>query len=148
MDTSSRTDIALLLVRAIVGVTFLLHGLDKFNDLSGTQQFFDGIGIPMPDVMAPVVATLEVAGGIALILGALTPVFALGLACNMLVAALTAHIDNGFFVADGGYELVLLLGVACTGLVIAGAGRFSVDAAARLSRLPGFPSTSQRAVTH
>jgi len=50
---------------------------------------------------------------------------------------------------------VLLLGVACTGLVIAGAGRFSagagrfsVDAAARLSRLPGFPSTSQRAVTH
>jgi putative oxidoreductase len=138
MDTS-RTDLALLLIRAVVGVTFLLHGLDKFSDMAGTQQGFDGMGIPLADVAAPFVASLEVAGGIALIVGALTPIFALGLAFNMLVAALTAHVDNGFFVADGGYELVLLLGVACTGLVIAGAGRFSVDAAARLSRLPGFP---------
>jgi putative oxidoreductase len=141
MDTSSRTDVALLLVRAVVGITFLLHGLDKFSDMAGTQQGFDGMGIPLADVAAPFVASLEVAGGVALILGALTPIFALALAGNMLVAALTAHIENGFFVADGGYELVLLLGVACTSLVIAGAGRYSVDAAAKLSRLPGIPVT-------
>ncbi len=145
MDTS-RTDLALLLVRAVVGVTFLLHGLDKFSDLNGTQQGFDGMGIPLPEVMAPFVASLEVAGGLALILGALTPVFALGLAGNMLVAYLTAHMGEGFFVSDGGAELVLLLGVSCLGLVAAGAGRYSVDAALRLGRLPGFPSN--RAVTH
>jgi putative oxidoreductase len=134
MDTS-RTDIALALIRAVVGGTFLLHGLDKLGDLDGTQQFFDGLGIPAPALMAPFVASLETAGGIALILGALTPIFALGLAFNMLVAGLTTHTGSGFFVADGGYELVLLLGIACTSLVLAGAGRFSVDAA---MRLPGF----------
>ena len=138
MDTS-RTDLALLLVRAVVGVTFLLHGLDKLGDLNGTEQFFDGLGIPAPALMAPLVAVLETAGGIALIVGAITPVFALALAGDMLVAALTTHVENGFFAANGGYELVLLLGVASAALVLAGAGRFSLDAALRLGRLPGFP---------
>ena len=103
MDTSRTPISALLLVRAVVGVAFLLHGLDKFSDLDGTQQGFDGMGIPLPEVMAPfVLASLEVAGGSTLIVGALTPVFALGLAGNMLVAYLTAHMGKGFFVSDGG----------------------------------------------
>jgi putative oxidoreductase len=138
MDTS-RTDIALLLVRAVVGVSFLLHGLDKLGDLSGTEGNFDGLGIPAPAIMAPFVAVLETVGGIALLLGVLSPVFALMLVGNMVVAGLTAHVGNGFFVADGGFELVLLLGAASAAIVFAGAGRFSVDHALRLGRLPGFP---------
>ncbi len=58
----------------------------------------------------------------------------------MLVAALTQHIQNGFFAMEGGYELVLVLGIASLGIVVAGAGRFSVDGALRLGdRLPGYP---------
>lgn len=139
-SASSRTDLALLLVRAVVGLTFLIHGLDKLGDLNGTEQFFDGLSIPLPGLMAPVVALLEVVGGLALIVGLLAPLFGLALAVDMLVAALTQHIDKGFFVAEGGYELVLILGTASLAILFAGAGRFSVDGALRLGeRLPGYP---------
>jgi len=144
MPSPLRTDVALLLVRAVVGLTFLLHGLDKLGDLTGTEQFFDGLGIPIPDVMAPFVAVLEVAGGIALILGLLAPLAGLALAGDMLVAGLTRHADKGFFAMDGGYELVLLLGVASLGIAAAGAGRFSLDAILRLhERLPGYPAPAR-----
>jgi len=94
--------------------------------------------------MAPFVAVLETAGGIALVVGALAPLFGLALAANMLVAGLTQHAGNGFFVADGGYELVLLLGVASLAIFVAGAGRLSVDAALRLAdRLPGYPGPTR-----
>lgn len=137
---STRTDIALLAIRVVVGITFLLHGLDKLSDLSGTEQGFDGMGIPAPGLMAPFVAVLETVGGIALIAGALAPLFAIGLAINMLVAALVVHVENGFFAADGGYELVLVLGVASLAIAIAGAGRYSVDASLGLARkVPGYP---------
>lgn len=139
-SASSRTDLALLLVRAVVGLTFLMHGLDKLGDLNGTEQLFDSLSIPLPDLMAPFVALIEVVGGIALIVGLLAPLFGLALAGDMLVAALTQHIDKGFFVADGGYELVLILGITSLGIMLAGAGRFSVDGALRLGeRLPGYP---------
>jgi putative oxidoreductase len=52
----------------------------------------------------------------------------------MSVALATQHIDDGFFVADGGFELVLLLGCACVALALTGAGRFSADAALDLPR--------------
>jgi putative oxidoreductase len=144
---STRTDLALLAVRTVVGLTFLMHGLDKLSDVGAVEENFAGLGIPAPGVMAPFVAALETVGGIALIAGALAPVFAFGLAINMLVAALTVHIDKGFFVADGGYELVLLLGVASLAIAIAGAGRFSVDATLRLAqRVPGYPGNERRLV--
>jgi putative oxidoreductase len=96
-------------------------------------------------VMAPFVAALETAGGIALIAGVLAPLFALGLTINMIVAALTVHIDKGFFAADGGYELVLLLGVASFAIFVAGAGRFSVDATLRLGqRVTGYRGGERR----
>ena len=137
---STRKDLAVLLVRLAAGLTFLIHGLDKFGDLTGTEQFFDSLGIPVPGLMAPLVATLETIGGVALIIGLLAPVFALALAGNMLVAGLTQHVENGFFTMNGGYEHVLILGVACLGIVVAGAGRFSADAALKLGdRLPGYP---------
>ena len=141
MDTS-RIDLALLAVRVVVGLIFLLHGLDKLGDLTGTEQGFDGMGIPAPGLMAPRVAVLETVGGLALIVGALAPLFAIGLAINMLVAALVVHVENGFFVSDGGYELVLVLGVASVAIAIAGAGRYSVDAALGLARkVPGYPGS-------
>jgi putative oxidoreductase len=68
------------------------------------------------------------AGGILLITGLLTPLAGVALAIDMLVAGLTAHTGKGFFVQDGGYELVLLLGAGSLSLALAGAGRFSADA--------------------
>jgi putative oxidoreductase len=127
------TDTGLLILRGIVGVTFLLHGLDKLDDLPGTERFFASLGIPAPQLMAPMVAAVETAGGLLLIAGFVTPLVGLALAGDMLVAFLTAHVGHGFFVSDGGGELVLLLGGASLALALTGAGRYSVDAGRTLA---------------
>lgn len=140
-----RTDAGLLVLRLVIGVTFLLHGIDKLGDLSGVEQGFDQMGIPAPELMAPLVAMTETVGGVLLITGLLTPLAGLALAITMLVAALTAHTGNGFFVEGGGYEHVLTLGAGCLALAVAGAGRFSADAVALRGRnRPGW----MRAIAH
>jgi putative oxidoreductase len=124
----------LLVLRLVVGVTFLLHGLDKLGDVAGTEKFFASLDIPAPGLMAPFVALTEATGGLLLIVGLATPLAGAALSVDMLVALVTAHIDEGFFAADGGIELVLLLGGASLALVLTGSGRFSADAALDLPR--------------
>ena len=118
----------MLVLRLVVGVTFLLHGLDKLGDLAGTEQLFVSLGIPAPALMAPLVAVTEAVGGVLLVAGLATPLVGAALAIDMLVALLTAHLGHGFFVRDGGIELALLLGGASLGIGLVGAGRFSLDA--------------------
>jgi putative oxidoreductase len=118
-----------LVLRLVVGITFVAHGLDKLGDLSGAEQFFASLDIPAPGLMAPFVGVTETVGGVLLIAGLATPLVCTALAIDMLVALLTAHVGHGFFVSDGGIELALLLGGASVGIGLAGAGRFSLDAA-------------------
>jgi putative oxidoreductase len=128
----------LLALRAIIGVVFLAHGLDKLDDMAGTERFFDSLGIPAPALMAPVATITEVVAGVLLIIGLLTPLAGVALAIDMAVALVAAHADGGFFVTDGGYEYVLVLGVATLSLAATGPGRFSLDAALKLpDRVPG-----------
>jgi uncharacterized membrane protein YphA (DoxX/SURF4 family) len=48
MNPAVRTDTGLLVLRPVVGLTFLLHGLDKLGGLTGVEQFFDSLRIPAP----------------------------------------------------------------------------------------------------
>lgn len=118
----------LLVLRLVVGITFVVHGLDKLADLSAAEQFFASLDIPAPGLMAPFVGVTETVGGVLLIAGLATPLVAAALAIDMLVALLTAHLGHGFFAEDGGIELALLLGGASLCIGLAGAGRFSLDA--------------------
>jgi putative oxidoreductase len=122
-------DVAFLVLRLVVGITFLLHGIDKLGDVSGTERFFASLDIPAPAVMAPLVAVTETVGGVLLIIGLATPLAGVALAGDMVVALLTQHIGHGFFVEEGGIELVLLLGGTSLAIALTGAGRVSVDAA-------------------
>jgi putative oxidoreductase len=134
VNPTTLPSIGLLVLRLVVGVTFLVHGLDKLVDLTEAERLFAAQSIPIPWVMAPFVAVTEIVGGGLLIAGLATPLVAAALTIDMLVALLTTHIDQGFFVADGGMELVLLLGVASLAIALAGPGRFSVDAVSGLGR--------------
>ena len=69
---------------------------------------------------------------------------AAALAVDMLVALVTAHAGKSFafFVEDGGIELELLLGCACAAIVLAGAGRLSLDAASPPRARPGAASSA------
>jgi putative oxidoreductase len=128
MPAMSSRDLGLLLLRAVVGVSFVAHGVDKLADLAAAERFFDTTGLPAPSVVAPAIAVLETVGGALIIFGLATPLVALLLAGDMIGALLTVHLDQGFFVEEGGFELVLLLGSACLALALAGAGRYSADA--------------------
>ena len=131
MNKSALTTTALAALRIILGFLFAAHGWQKFNEwtIAGTQASFAKMGVPAADVMAPAVAVLELAGGIALILGILTRVVGALLVVDMLGALFLVHAPAGVFAANGGYELVLLLAAASFALALTGAGRMSVDRA-------------------
>jgi len=148
MHPTTAMSAGLLVLRLIVGVTFLLHGLDKLGDLAGTEEFFASLAIPAPGLMAPFVALTETVGGLLLIAGLATPLAGVALAADMVVALVTAHIDKGFFAADGGFELVFLLGGASLAVALTGAGRFSADAALDLPRYLREVGSRTRNVAH
>src|SRR6476660_1859281 len=131
MNKSTQTTTALTILRVIAGFLFAAHGWQKFSEftIAGTQASFAKMGVPAAEVAAPVVATLELAGGIALTLGVLTRIFAALLALDMLGALFLVHASAGVFVATGGYELVLILAAAAAAVALVGAGKFSADRA-------------------
>jgi putative oxidoreductase len=121
----------LLLLRVVFGYAFLRTGWGKLNNLDGVTQFFASLGIPLPGLNAVVVASLEFAGGILLLLGLLTRTTAGMLILVMLGALATAHrpemaklfSDPG--AAVGAAPVPFL--VAVIALALSGAGPFSLD---------------------
>lgn len=130
MTSTAFRDASLLVARIGIGVIFIAHGWQKFSTwgIDGTQAAFAGMDVPLADVSAIAAATIELVGGIALLVGFATRIAGVLLFLNMLGAFLIVHVGNGIFVGDGGYELVLALGVASLLIAGVGAGRFSVDA--------------------
>ncbi len=126
-----RGDVALLVLRLIVGAAFVLHGWPKIqHPVSWGAAMMPGT----PSWLLALAAAAEFGGGIALILGLLTPLFAFLIACNMVVAIFLVLVPHGaVFVGSASgvptFELPLTyLGVAFT-LLLLGAGRVSLDAA-------------------
>ena len=129
MNQATLTTTARTILRIVTGFLFAAHGWQKFNEftIAGTQAAFTQMGVPAANMVAPVVATLELVGGVALILGVLTRVFAALLAVNMVGALFLVHAPAGIYVETGGYELVLILAAAAAAVALVGAGKVSVD---------------------
>ena len=129
MRRTHQIDSALLVLRVVTGVTMYMHGWQKYTDagFAGVGDMFAGMDVPLASVAGPVVLGFELVGGPLLVIGAATRAFASAFVVVMLGALFTVHLSAGFYVADGGYELVLLLAAANAALAIAGPGVWSAD---------------------
>ena len=88
--TASLAFLAPLLTRLVLGFGFHATGHGKLQNLAKVTGFFTDLGIPFPHANAVFIACLEFVGGICLVLGLGTRVFAALLSCTMVVALLTA----------------------------------------------------------
>lgn len=127
-----------LLARLTLGIVMFPHGAQKVlgwfggYGFNGTMGFFtQTMHIPAPLAFLAIAA--EFAGSLGLIFGVLSRVAAFGIATNMVVAILTVHSANGFFMnwygnqKGEGFEYHLLaIGLALI-VIIHGAGKISVD---------------------
>ena len=122
----------LLLLRIVVGVIVVGHGLQKLfgwfsgPGLSGAGAFFETLGHRPGRPLALIAAVSEITGGLLIVVGLLTPLGAAIVFGTLFVAAVSTF-KNGFWNVNGGGEYPLVLGLV--GLVIAftGPGRYSVD---------------------
>lgn len=120
-------DLAPFLLRVVVGIIFIMHGYQKLTGgVEGVTAFLGGLGFPLPALFAVLLIAAELGGGILLVLGVFTHWVAKILAVVALVALVTVHLQNGFFL-PGGYEFILLILVATVSLVITGPGRYALD---------------------
>jgi putative oxidoreductase len=123
---------ALLLVRVVVGITMIAHGVNHWRGggrIEGTARWFSGLGLRHGRLQAWMSVVTEVGAGTLLVAGLLTPLACAAVISVMLIAGLLAHRPHGFFVFKDGYEYVLVLAVVSLALAILGPGRWSVDSA-------------------
>jgi putative oxidoreductase len=89
-----RGAVGLLLLRIVMGAAFMFHGWFKIQSPGGAFGWM-GTEAPVPGVLQGLAVLAEFGGGLALILGLLTPLAALGIACTMIVALAMVHIPHG-----------------------------------------------------
>ena len=125
---SAGVDAALLILRVVLGLLILLHGVSKLPpppEFLVTALSQRGL----PSVLAYGVYLGEIVGPILIIIGVWTRLGALLIVGNMIVAVLVAHAGDLFHLnKQGGYELELqaMYLFTAVALTLTGAGRYSV----------------------
>lgn len=124
------TPLAPLVLRLIVGVVMAAHGLQKLS--GGPAAFGEGaiapLGLPAPALLGWLVTLVELGGGIALLLGVVTRIAALGIAGLLVGVVLLVKRDVGLIATEGaGAELDLALIAGAITLALTGPGFASVD---------------------
>ena len=128
-------DLALLVLRLVVGLLFVGHGAQKLfgafggGGLQSTAGMFDNIGLQPGWLHARAAGAAEFAGGALIALGFVTPFAAAALIGVMVAAILAVHAKNGIWNTNQGYEFNLVLAAAVFALAGIGAGAWSLDSA-------------------
>lgn len=124
-------NLGLLIIRLVVGFTFVGHGTQKLFGWfggagpSGTGEWLESIGIkPGGRLWAIIAGAFELVGGIFFILGVLTPVGAALIVVIMIDAIAAVHARNGYWIDRGGFEYNLVVIAVAVGVALIGPGKY------------------------
>ncbi len=127
-------NIAVLILRLVVGLTLTGHGVQKLfgwfggPGLTRLRQGFEKQGYKPAWLWISLAILGEVGGGISVALGFLTPLGAAGIFGAMFMAMFKSHWKNGFWLQKGGYEYTLILLVVSITIGLIGPGSYALDA--------------------
>jgi putative oxidoreductase len=127
------------LARLTLGIVMFPHGAQKALGLFGGFGFHGTMNwftqqLHIPVVFAVLAIAAEFLGSLGLVAGFLSRIAAFGIAVVMVVAIITVHAGNGFFMnwfgnqKGEGFEFHLLAICLASIVMIYGAGKFSLDA--------------------
>ncbi len=127
-------NLALLVLRCGAGAVMLAHGINHIyggGKIAGTGRWFESLGMKPGRVHAWLASITEVVGGVLLVLGLLTPLAGAAIIGVMVVAWITNHRGNGFFIfrPGEGWEYVMTLTFVGFALAVLGPGEWSLDEA-------------------
>ena len=136
-------NLVLLIMRLSIGLMIMAHGYNHIwggGKITGTAGWFASMGMKPGIVHAWMASIVELGSGVLLIVGFLTPLAAAGVMGIVLVALMTAHRTNGFFIfkPGQGWEYVAFIAAMCLVMGTLGAGEWSIDDAADIFRGPDF----------
>lgn len=127
------TTLGLLILRVAVGLILAAHGAQKLFGWWGGPGMVGWTGAMTRMRVRPalawawVSALAEFLGGLAVVVGLLSPLGNFALAASMLAAIALVHWPKGFWVGKGGYEFNLLILAVVAGLALVGPGNYSLD---------------------
>jgi putative oxidoreductase len=135
---------ATLAIRLMAGGVFFWEGLLKFAYANQGVGRFTKLGMPVPEVLAPAVAVLEIGGGLLLMSGLGTRLISVPFIVEMIVAMLSTKISLYFGTSPlpkppappimGGWAVLHEIRsdfaqfMSCIYLLAAGPGPWSLDA--------------------
>lgn len=134
--TSISADLGITALRVATGLMMAFgHGLAKVPPAAGFVEAVGGLGFPLPDMFAWAAGLSELVGGLCIAAGFLTRPASLCVAVTMGVAAFLRHGADPVFSREGpSKELALLYLAAAVAFLLAGSGRFGIDALLRRRR--------------
>jgi len=141
-------DLGLLTSRAVIGLGMAAHGAQKAFGWfggpgpQGTANFLGSLGFAPSEKYAMAAAYNEFVSGMLVALGLGGAIGPAGIISGMIVAAMTVHAKNGFFVADNGVELPALYAASALALASSGYGALSLDHALGLDRKLRHPAAT------
>ena len=132
MSDVDSINLVLLAFRCALGAVMLAHGINHIfggGKIAGTGRWFESLGMKPGILHAWLASLTEIVGGSLLVLGLLTPLAGAAVIGVMLVAWITNHRGNGFFIfrPGEGWEYVMTLTFAGLAIAVVGPGQWSLD---------------------
>ncbi|WP_395541641.1 DoxX family protein [Neotabrizicola sp. sgz301269] len=136
MTDTKTAPYAILALRLVTGALFLTHGLIKLFVFTpaGTAGYFGSIGLP--EWLGPLTMVIEIAGGLALILGILPRLVSVVLTFVLLGAAYYGHGASGFNWSNpnGGWEYPVMWAAVQAAIALLGDGALALVPSKRLAK--------------